>query len=471
MRLLSAALATIFATSVVRGTPSSLPHVVTSEYAEVGVAASLAPLEPPSKLLFGAWLNFIKQADSPTLLNQRFGQAAVGVFQSNFNIPEELGIVQGLIDMVDATNSDAIMYLTVYPMSGLGNVTDDNITTFGNVVQASVLKGRKFMIRYAPEMNGDWFQYGQKPTDFKAAWINFVTKIRTITQNSPSVAFLWAPNSANGYPYVGGEFSAFNTSLAVELDTNQNGVLDAKDDPYSPYYPGDQYVDWVGLSMYHYGKQYPWVDNVAPAPGQWEAMLTGTGFNGTLGYYNFYSMFSGDGSGGNVTAPVSQGGKPFFISETAATYHDGYLNATQVIGQETPINPGPGIVAIKQAWWQQIFNATVFSTYPKMKGVCFFEFRKQEETTLRDFRALGNPDPATFTNATDPENQVLAAFKADMLSMQSNVQWATVQTLSAQGGNGTSASPGPGSSKSGAFRPSFSNLATIAVAAAACLLA
>lgn len=32
------------------------------------------------------------------------------------------------------------------------------------------------------------------------------------------------------------------------------GVIDNADDPYLPYYPGDQYVDWVGLSLYNYGQ-------------------------------------------------------------------------------------------------------------------------------------------------------------------------------------------------------------------------
>lgn len=35
-----------------------------------------------------------------------------------------------------------------------------------------------------------------------------------------------------------------------ELDTNGNGVLDQEDDPFTPYFPGPEYVDWVGLSFY-----------------------------------------------------------------------------------------------------------------------------------------------------------------------------------------------------------------------------
>ena len=53
------------------------------------------------------------------------------------------------------------------------------------------------------------------------------------------------------------------------MDTNKNGVVDTGDgklaevlffskpyfiaDPYGPYYPGDEWVDWVGMSIYHFG--------------------------------------------------------------------------------------------------------------------------------------------------------------------------------------------------------------------------
>ena len=33
------------------------------------------------------------------------------------------------------------------------------------------------------------------------------------------------------------------------LDTNGNGRLDNEDDPYSPYYPGDAWVDWVFIKV------------------------------------------------------------------------------------------------------------------------------------------------------------------------------------------------------------------------------
>lgn len=37
------------------------------------------------------------------------------------------------------------------------------------------------------------------------------------------------------------------------MDTNHNGRLDVGDDPYSPYYPGDEYVDYIATSAFSYG--------------------------------------------------------------------------------------------------------------------------------------------------------------------------------------------------------------------------
>ena len=76
-----------------------------------------------------------------------------------------------------------------------------------------------------------------------------VASSRNICLYSAS-AMVWSPNIGTGYPYAGGS-PAPPEEVASLLDTNRNGVLDNGDDPYLPYYPGDQYVDWVGISLYN----------------------------------------------------------------------------------------------------------------------------------------------------------------------------------------------------------------------------
>ncbi len=63
---------------------------------------------------------------------------------------------------------------------------------------------------------------------------------------------MWAPNTGDGYPYRShSRESLANPDDFDLLDTNKNGQIDAVgDDPFGPYWPGPEYVDWVGLSTY-----------------------------------------------------------------------------------------------------------------------------------------------------------------------------------------------------------------------------
>ena len=172
---------------------------------------------------------------------------------------------------------------------------------------------------------------------------------------------VWAPNAGNGYPW-----SVHRGMLTPEdfllLDTNKNGFIDGGDDPYEPYWPGDEYVDWVGASNYHFGSAYPYTDNVIPRPGDFESNINS---------YNLYDTFS------------AKKNKPFMIAETGAAWH--------------PREPvGPGELPIKQAWWRQtITNEQLLNKYPLIKLFCMFEFSKYEgpgNSDLRDFRISHNPE-------------------------------------------------------------------------------
>ena len=58
-------------------------------------------------------------------------------------------------------------------------------------------------------------------------------------------------------------------------------VLNMADDPYGPYYPGDDAVDWVGMSLYHWGSSYPWGANAALLMLPWVSSVRG----GAAGIY------------------------------------------------------------------------------------------------------------------------------------------------------------------------------------------
>ena len=86
--------------------------------------------------------------------------------------------------------------------------------------------GSPVFISIDHEMNGTWYPYSQAypgssttAADYVAAWRRIVTLFRQSGANN--AAFVWSPN----VPDVGGV-------------------------SYASYYPGDSFVDWVGVSFY-----------------------------------------------------------------------------------------------------------------------------------------------------------------------------------------------------------------------------
>ncbi|KAI8906358.1 glycoside hydrolase superfamily [Gorgonomyces haynaldii] len=314
-------------------------------------------------------INFIKRVN----FNPSFFHLAED-FPLDFNKPPP-------VEIIDATNTNAMYYLTIYPTK-LSGVTDTDINELVKQIAGYTNKGKQVFIRFGPEMNGSWFVYGQQPTAFKALWSKIVTATRANPLTAGKVAFVWAPNFGTGYPYPGGSSSITKDSADYKtLDTNGDGTLDAKDDPYTPYYPGDDVVDWVGLSVYWFGLESPWLVNVLPTATAFDDIIVGKNANG----YNFYDMFS------------TKKNKPFMISETGTALHE------YILASNAAVAPGPGELTMKQAFWRQYITnpASMVSKYPRIKALCLFEWRKPEEQTMRDFR---------ITNKTEILNAFLQDF-------------------------------------------------------------
>lgn len=87
--------------------------------------------------------------------------------------------------------------------------------------------GAPLMIRFAHEMNGDWYSWGTEDTkaaDFVAAWRHVVTLFREA--GATNVKWVWSPNVQEGGKYA-----------------------------MAPLFPGDEYVDYVGLDGYNWGTE------------------------------------------------------------------------------------------------------------------------------------------------------------------------------------------------------------------------
>ena len=110
--------------------------------------------------------------------------------------------------------------------------------------------GEPIFLRFANEMNGNWLDYdgwhnggsvstelGWQATEkYKAAWRHVHDIARQM--RACNVAFVWAPNYTS-WP-----------------NPNSNWPQFAWND-WRNYYPGDEYVDWVGIDLYDFEGQNP----------------------------------------------------------------------------------------------------------------------------------------------------------------------------------------------------------------------
>ncbi len=262
----------------------------------------------------------------------------------------------------------SILLLTLEPHGGLDTISDEVVTRLATDLLALNDNGVPVVLRFAHEMNGSWYAWGQQPTHYIEVFRKVATAVHT---TAPGTAMMWAPNYGGGYPFTGGQYAARpGTKDYKALDTNHNGKLTMDDDSYLPYYPGDDAVDWAGVSLYHWGNKRPWGNNEVPEDGKFVGMLTGT-YRGTagndVGVPDFYQVYG------------EEHHKPIGIPETAAIY--------------TPSRDGDTEIDIKRAWWRQVFSEQVHTEFPMVKMINWFEWRKYEieiNDTV-DWRAADSP--------------------------------------------------------------------------------
>jgi Glycosyl hydrolase family 26 len=290
--------------------------------------------------------------DSPTSLARRLGRRPA-LYVAFASFPLE-GSGAGFIDAIVSglKGQPAALMLTLEPNGGLSMVTDASVAGLAKRVASYNREGVPIFLRFAHEMNGSWYPWSQQP----AAYISAFRKVAAVIHRSaPATALVWAPNYGGGYPFTGGRYAAARgTPDFKALDTNGDGTLTMADDPYAPYYPGDDAVDWVGMSLYHWGNRYPWGANALPEPGKFAGMLTGQ-YRGTVGdesaVPDFYDSYA------NLHH------KPVAITETAAFF--------------SPSRPGDE-AAIKGAWWKQVFDPSIGSRFPQLQMINWFEWDKYE---------------------------------------------------------------------------------------------
>ncbi|KAK4699021.1 hypothetical protein P7C70_g7244, partial [Phenoliferia sp. Uapishka_3] len=380
----------------------SLPVLALLSLATIASLASTveaAAFEPPGdQVLFGAWLDTQSgYHDTPSLFNQRLGYN-VPVFQIAQDIPlPPYNYTTGAggaapESPIELSSTDAAVFLTVYPTLGYDVLTTADYQALAQQISDyHTINNRTVFLRYAPEMQGYWnVLYGMRPVEFKASW---AVLHAAVTALAPETIFVWAPNTPQGYPY-GQSFTQIPSSAAdiAALDTNGDGTLDAADDAFSPYYPGDDLVDWIGISLYYKGSENSDIINAAQNSGYCSQAINGTNPATGDAISNWYQTYCAE-------KPT----KACMFAESGAAWHVNDGGISQLTIQNNWIN-------------DCLTNTSMYDAFPRLKMVMQFEYEKVETSNantqdLRDYR---------ITNDTG----VLAEFINDLSPMATRFSWA-----------------------------------------------
>jgi len=111
-------------------------------------------------------------------------------------------------------NHGAMPQIAWEPNNGLDEVRDDQYLR--GWAQAAARAGGPILLRYASEMNGNWMIYSGDPDLYIEKWR---IVYRVMHEVAPNVIMVWCP-----------------------FATPRSNIPD--------YYPGDSYVDWVGINIY-----------------------------------------------------------------------------------------------------------------------------------------------------------------------------------------------------------------------------
>jgi hypothetical protein len=211
--------------------------------------------------------------------------------------------------------------LFIMPMSGLDPINNGSLDiAYDTFAQRCAQYNDSILLIFGHEMNGNWYSWGTDsvtPQEYIDAFQHVYNIIKPI---APNVQFCWVPIQAWGQQ------------------------------PYTGFYPGDAYVDWVGLNVYD--RDYD--ENNLCSPGFFQA---------SFDYLDFYNTFS------------VQKNKPMLIGETAL--FDANWDPT-AYGTRVPLTY-PQEATEKNEWISQIYNVSILdSLYPNLNLVCYFHVSKME---------------------------------------------------------------------------------------------
>lgn len=261
------------------------------------------------------------------------------------------------------------MGMTIIPVVPFKSITNDTVRSLAIKCLQINRAGVPILLRFAPQMNSGVYTYGFDPVSFVALFREVTLAVRNLTNDT---ALIWAPISsslipAESYPGLTGNLT-FNRLKA--LDTNNDGIINADDDPYSPYWPGDSFVDWIGFTVYPLVKfsnsssnftgvpistDYPFVSalpaiNSSPMDGNLTKTLTFENRVGTSGGFEaqlstFYDRFS---RSKNLPMVIYGTSAPYYTFSPSTSGSNGF----KIVDADSEVD-------IKLGWFSQLFNQTL----------------------------------------------------------------------------------------------------------------
>ncbi len=170
-----------------------------------------AKYEPSEGAYLGAYvLQEVSINNDMTLFNQMVGKKHVTYFKYlGYGKPFPIDWVNSIIEL------GGIPHIAWEPNNGLDSVQDDDYLR--QFAQDAGAVDWPLFIRFASEMNGTWCAYSGDSTAYIEKW-RLVHDV--MEQEAPKAMMLWT-------------------------------VFTFPEEQIEKYYPGDEYVDWVGVNLYN----------------------------------------------------------------------------------------------------------------------------------------------------------------------------------------------------------------------------
>ena len=313
--------------------------------------------------------------------------------------------------LAQSASSGAHALLTVNPTVPLTEVNAAAAADFAGQLEelAQGFPG-KLLIQFAPDMNSSWVSWGQQP----GAYVPAYRAVAEAFDAESNAVMVWQPFQARDYPFTTNRSApAPGTAWFAALDTNSHGAWNCSDAPYAPYYPGDDVVDWAGLTALHDDTGGGAAVNTLPRDGELAALLNGTA--------------QGAASAGDP--PADAGDSDFY--QAYAVQRDKPL-LLQTAAYYSPSAGGPSEADIKSGWWTQVLDEAGQGKLDRIAAVVWDEKTDVGDAgnTIIDWRLTRNADVASAAGSAVKES-----------TFTSGPVTATVQGLGGSSGNAVAGVP------------------------------